>query len=121
MGLLDSERFYVPIWQTRLIVHYAKHIATTAVFLADDIRYPDGGTARLLQHLLDQVGKPVIIMAEKWDSETVLRWKRMGASDCIPHPTRSEQRMEYLRAKIQELSLGVLSDPGARAVGTSKE
>lgn len=122
MALLDSERFYVPIWQTRLIVRNAKHCATTAVFLADDIEYPEGGTARLLQQLLDQVGKPVIIMAEEWAPETVVRWKRMGASDCIPHPTRSEQRMEYFRAKLQELSLGAVSGASeARAVEPSKE
>ena len=66
---LNIEWYYVPIWETRLVVRYAKHFATTAIFLADPIDYSDGGAARLLQDLLDQVGRPVVILSEVWSPE----------------------------------------------------
>lgn len=102
---LNVEWYYVPIWETRLVIRYAKHFATTAVFLAEPIDYPDGGAARLLQDILDQVGKPVVILSEAWSPETAERWKRMGAVDCIPHPTRFDDRIEGLRAKMQDFAI----------------
>jgi DNA-binding NtrC family response regulator len=103
--MLNVEWYYVPIWETRLVVRYARHFATTAVFLADPIEYPDGGAARLLQDLLDRVGRPVVILSEVWSPETAEKWRRMGAADCIPHPTRFNERMEGLRMKMEEFSL----------------
>ena len=103
--VLHFEWFYIPIWEACLVVRYAAHFATTAVFLADEIDYPEGGSARLLQQLLDQVGKPVVILTEAWNPEQTERWKRMGAADCIPHPTRFDHRAEGMRAKMQEFAL----------------
>jgi DNA-binding NtrC family response regulator len=103
--MLNVEWYYIALWETRLVVRYARHFATTAVFLADPIGYPDGGAARLLQELLDQVGKPIVILSELWSPETAAKWKRMGAADCIPHPTRFDERMEGLRLKMQEFAL----------------
>lgn len=103
---LHVEWYYVPIWETTLAVRYANHFATTAIFLADPVGYPDGGTARLLQDLLDRVGKPVVILSEVWSTEIAARWNRMGASDCIPHPTRCNERMEGLRSKMEDFALG---------------
>jgi len=103
---LNIEWYYVPIWETRLVVRYAKHFATTAIFLADPIDYSDGGAARLLQDLLDQVGIPVVILSEVWSPEIAEKWRRMGAIDCIPHPTRFNERIEGLRLKMQEIALG---------------
>lgn len=103
--MLPVEWFYVPIWETRLIVRYARQFATTAVFLADPINYPEGGAARLLQDLIDKVGKPVVILSEVWSPEIAAKWRRMGAADCIPHPTRFHERMEGLRSKMQEFSI----------------
>lgn len=102
---IDGQYFYVPVWETREMVRYAKQFATTAIFLADGVRYPDGGSARLLHKLLDEVGKPVIILAESWNAEVREKWRKMGAADCIPHPTRLGGRIETLLAKIQRLAL----------------
>lgn len=109
LALLNGQWFYIPVREARHVVGYAKQFATTAVLLSDGIRYPDGGSARLLQHLLDQVGKPVVIMSELWDPEVQAKWKRMGAADCIPHPTRLEGRMDVLFAKIQDLAAGAIT------------
>jgi hypothetical protein len=106
---LDVEWTYVSIWKTREVVHYARQFATTAVFLADPIGYPGGGAERLLQDLLDQVGKPVIILAEIWSPEVAEKWKRLGALDCIPHPTRLHHRVEGIRMKMEELALAGLA------------
>jgi DNA-binding NtrC family response regulator len=102
---LNYEWYYIPVWETRLVVRYAGHFQTTAVFLSDGVRYPEGGAARLLQMLLDRVAVPVVILAEVWSPDTVERWKKMGAADCIPHPTRVERRIEGLRAKMEEFAL----------------
>jgi hypothetical protein len=103
---LNVEWYYVPIWETRLVIRYAKHFATTAIFLAEPINYADEGAARLLQDLLDQVGKPVVILSEVWSPEIAAKWKRMGATDCIPQPTRFVERIEKLRSKMEEGFLG---------------
>lgn len=103
---LHVEWYYIALWETRLVVRYAKHFATTAIFLADPIDYPDGGAARLLQDLLDRVGKPVIVLSELWSPEIAAKWKRMGATDCIPHPTRCEIRIEGLRCAMETFALG---------------
>jgi hypothetical protein len=109
---LNVEWYYIALWETRLVVRYAKHFATTAIFLADPIDYPDGGAARLLQDLLDQVGKPVIIMSELWSPEVATRWKRMGAAACIAHPTRCDARMEGLRSMMESFALAPVGGGG---------
>lgn len=117
MVLLDSERYYIPISETRRIVRYAVQFSATAIFMADDLAFPEGGAARLLQVLLDRVGKPVIIMSDGWTPEVAERWKRMGAEDCIPHPTRIERRMDGFRKKVQDLAVWALA-PGGGAEAT---
>ncbi len=102
---LHTEWYYVPVVNPRLVLKYAKRIGTTAIFLADPVEYPRGGAAALLQRLIDEVGKPVIILTENWTPESAELWKRMGATDCLPHPTRFDRRIERLRAKMQELSV----------------
>ena len=112
---LYSEWFFIPVYEPRLVVRYAQRLATTAVLLADPINFPQGGSARLLQKLLDEVGKPVVIMTETWEPRSVDRWKQMGAHDCIPHPTRTGKRMEALRTVVQKFGLEALAT--ARQVG----
>ena len=99
--LLHPEWYYITVTQPKLVTRYAKRVPVAAVFLADPIEYPNGGTAALLQRLIDEVQKPVIILAEHWTLEAVDQWKRMGAEDCLPHPTRFHERLETLRAKMQ--------------------
>jgi DNA-binding NtrC family response regulator len=99
---LNTQWYYIPVWEGRSVVRYARQLATTAIFLSDSIAYPEGGAARLLQELIDSVGKPVIILAEEWTPEIASQWKAWGAANCIPHPTRSEHRLEALRASMQE-------------------
>jgi FixJ family two-component response regulator len=105
MSLLGSAFFYIPVTRLTEAVKYAKQFATTAVFLAEPINYPRGGAARLLQELLDETGKPVVILSEDWHPGVARKWKRMGAIDCIPHPTRMGRRMECLRGKMQNFAL----------------
>lgn len=94
---------FIQVNEPRSVINYTRQFATTAVFLADGIQYPDGGAARLLQDLIDHTGKRVVILAEICDAEIIARWKRLGAADCIPHPTRSEARLEVLHKKIVDL------------------
>jgi hypothetical protein len=110
---LHLEWYYIPIWETRLVVRYSEFFQPIAVFLADPINHPDGGAARLLQDLLDRVGKPVVILSETWSPEVVAKWKRMGASDCIPHPTRFVERIEGLRSKMEDFALTRKTEGGA--------
>lgn len=109
---LHTEWFYIPVTNPRVVLKYAKRIEVRAIFLADTVDYPRGGTAFILQRLIDEVGKPVIVLAEQWSSETAEQWKRMGATDCLPHPTRFDQRLELLRGKMQELAIATLPRQG---------
>lgn len=102
---LHPEWYYIPVTNPSLVLKYAKRIGTTAVFLAEPMEFQKGGAAALLQRLIDEVGKPVIILTERWSQSAVELWKRMGAADCLPHPTRFDQRIELLRAKMQDLAL----------------
>lgn len=103
---LGSEWFYIPVSDWKDVVRYSKEFATTAIFLSEEMFCPDqAGIEGLLQALLDEVGKPVIILSELWSAETADRWKRMGAQDCIPHPTRTEERLRILKRKMKELVL----------------
>jgi DNA-binding NtrC family response regulator len=102
---LHDEWFYVPVSNSRQVVRYAKRFATTAVFLAVPMNYPRGGARALLQQLRDEVAKPVVVMVESLNPEVAERWRKIGAADCIAHPTRFEERMKEFRAKIQELAI----------------
>ncbi len=104
--LYPADCFFLPIFDPRQVVRYTREIVTTAVLLADRVAYARGGSGRLLQEILDETGVPVIILAEDWTPENVERWKRMGARACIPHPTRTEYRIEILLALIREFLLG---------------
>jgi len=112
---LTSEWYFVPVWQPERVVRFAKRFSARAVFIADRVEYPRGGAARLLARVVDEVGTPVVILAELWEPKVRAKWKRMGAADCIPHPTRTRERMELLRAKMQEFALHGVSrdDPGS--------
>src|SRR6185436_2672750 len=93
---LHTEWFYVPVTNPRVVLKYAKRIDARAIFLADPMEYPRVGAAFILQRLIDEVGKPVIILTEQWTPEIAATWKRMGAEDCLPHPPRFDQRVELL-------------------------
>ena len=105
VGSLTPDWYYIPVADPKFVVKYAKQFATVAILLADELPYPQGGTARLLQDLLDEVGKPVVILAELWDPGVAEKWKRMGAYDCIPHPTRTRERIKVLRGTLRKLAL----------------
>jgi len=105
LSMLSTQWYYIPVRSGRSVIRYARQFSATAIFLSDSIGYPDGGAPRLLQDLIDRVGKPVIILAEDWSPDVAARWKGWGAAGCIPHPTRSGQRLEALRASMQEFVL----------------
>ncbi len=122
---LPFDWYYIPIWEAFRVVRYAEHFATTAVFLADGIDYPEGGSARLLQQLLDRAGKPVVVLVEMWSPDVRDHWVRMGAADCLPHPSRLDARMEILKTKMHELAFEAVSrieerPPGGRKAGASE-
>lgn len=100
--LYPADCFFIPVSDPRQVVRYARSFAISATFLAHPVGFPRGGTGRLLQDLLDQVGKPVIVLAEDWSPESAERWKRMGAHACVPHPTRTRHRLKVLNAVIRE-------------------
>ena len=110
MAMLPSQWYFVPVSDPAQVVQYADQFATTAVFLADPTNYGRGGTARLLQDLLDQVGKPVVILTEDWNPEVRDRWKRMGAYECAPHPTRAGHRTQTLKDLVQQIVLASLTE-----------
>ncbi len=103
---LPADWFYVPVENPNQVERYSQRFTTTAVLLADEIAYPKGGAARLLQELIDRVGKPVIVLAGDWTPEVATKWKEMGALECVPHPTRSDQRVNRLREVIRQVVLG---------------
>lgn len=105
LSTLHDEWTYIEVTKPRVVVKYAKEIAVTAIFLAAHIHYPRGGAARLLQELLDAVDKPVVILVERWTPETAADWKRQGAADCLPHPTRTIERFSELQGKLATLAL----------------
>ena len=100
-AVLPGDWLFVPVAQPSVAIGYARHFAPTAILLAEPLDYPRGGAARLLQELLDEVGKPVIILTEDWSPDVAAHWQRMGASNCIPHPTRSLRRMDVLRESLK--------------------
>jgi len=109
---LPPDWFYVPVDIPNQVERYSQFFATAAILLADEIRYPEGGAARLLQELLDRVQKPVIVLAADWTPEVAAKWRKMGALECVPHPTRSNRRIERLRELILKVVLD-WSAPGA--------
>jgi DNA-binding NtrC family response regulator len=104
LDTLHDEWSYVPVHKPAVVLKYAKEFSTTAVFLADQVRFKPGGASGLLRRLINEVGKPVVILSEAWSQEEAARWKHLGAHECIPHPTRTDIRMEILRRKLQELA-----------------
>jgi hypothetical protein len=103
---LPRDWYYIPVAEPEMVVKYAREFATTAIFLADRMDGAPQDVRRLLQLLLDEVGKPVVILSENCPPDVVEQWKRMGAQDCLPHPTRSEARVGLMREKMSELIRG---------------
>lgn len=102
--------FIVQVTNPRHVRNYARRLNPKAIFLAEPIEYTKGGAPALLQRLVEEMAIPVIMLLENWNQEAVDRWKKLGATDCLPHPTRIDQRLEILRAKMQDLSLAVDSE-----------
>jgi hypothetical protein len=100
---LPRDWYYIPVADPEMVVKYALEFTTTAIFLSDRMDSPTNNVPRLLQSLLDDVGKPVVILSEICHPEVVEHWKRMGAQDCLPHPTRTEARVGLMREKMNEL------------------
>ena len=120
--LYPANCFFITVTDPKQGVRYADCLGTTAVLLADPVEYPRGGTARLLQEILD-VEKPVVILSEDWSPESVDRWKRMGARDCIPHPTRMRRRLKHVARLIQAFTFARIREKqeGARGAPEKKE
>jgi len=110
--LYPGTYFIVPVTNPRHVLSYAKRMKPNAIFMAEPISFPKGGAQVLLRRLIDEVGRPVIVLVELWSPELAARWKGMGAADCLPHPTRSDQRLDLVRSKMQELAISTL--PGSR-------
>ena len=104
-GIMSPDWYLVPVWDVARIARSARRFSARAIFLADGIAYEGGGVPALLQLLLDEAEAPVIVMAEVWEPAVAEKWKRMGALDCIPHPTRVDARIEIFRSKLQKLAL----------------
>lgn len=102
---LSRDWFFIPITQSDSVLRYSERFNATAVFLADRIRFPNGGAKRLLGKLVEHSRRPVVILTELWDADAVKEWKRRGAFDCIPHPTRSQERLKRLRETMQKIYL----------------
>ena len=102
--LLTAEWYYIPVSQPRLAFRYAKQFATAGIFLADQLTISGGNSMQLLCQLVEEVRKPVVILAEPWSPNEIQRWKDRGAYDCIPHPTRTGIRIKSLKEKMRELS-----------------
>ena len=100
--VLPGDWFFVPVFHPGRAVRYAKQFAPAAVLLAEPVDYPRGGAARLLQELLDEAERPVIILTEDPSPRSAARWRRMGASACVPHPTRSFRRMDALQETLAD-------------------
>ncbi len=106
LSLLYPELFYiVPVTNPRHVLAYAKRLRPQAIFLADPIEFPKGGASALLKRLIDEVGAPVTVLAELWTPEVAQGWKQLGAADCLPHPTRFDQRLELVRSRMQDIAL----------------
>lgn len=110
--LYPSGCFFISVSDPKQAVRYTDNFATTAVLIADPVEYPQGGTARLLQEILD-LGKPVVILADDWSPEISERWRRMGARDCIPHPTRTRERFKHVARLIQDFTYARIKEQQA--------
>jgi len=96
--------FIVQVTNPRHVRNYAKRLAPEVVFLAEPLTYP-GGTETLLRRLVEDPGIPVIVLSEVWSPQVSEHWKKRGALDCLPHPTRFSQRFEMLRCAMLDLAL----------------
>jgi hypothetical protein len=104
--MLTPDWFFIPVSRADCVLRYSLRFDSTAIFISDNMRFPNGGTARLLRSLVGRTKKPVVILVESWDKETEATWKRRGAFACIPHPTRTGERMKLLRETMQHVYLG---------------
>lgn len=103
--------FIVQVTNPRHVRNYARRLKPSAIFLAEPIEYPKGGASALLQRLLEEVECPVIVLSETYSQESVERWKKLGAAECLPHPTRIAQKLDILRAKMLDLALAAKARP----------
>ena len=115
--LYPGSYYIVPVTNPSHVLSYAKRMRPFAIFMAEPISFPKGGALALLRRLIDEVGRPVIVLVELWTPQLVARWKSLGAADCLPHPTRSDQRLELVRSKMQELAIPTLPEPKADRPG----
>jgi PleD family two-component response regulator len=102
---LQSEWLYIPLCDPNLAVPYAKRLSPTAIFLADPTSFTESETEKLLRALVEEVKKPVVILVELWTPELAKEWKKLGAADCLPHPTRIMGRMNHMNSKMQEFAM----------------
>jgi hypothetical protein len=109
VALYSSPCFLVPVLDPTLVIRYARKFGANAVFMADRLSYPRGGPERLLQEILDRAEKPVFILAEDWTPENAERWKRMGARECLPHPTRTRFRLDRVRLLIRDFAVTAMT------------
>lgn len=105
-GKLYPECYYiVQVTNPRHVRSYAKRLAPRAIFLAEPLEYAKGGAEALLRRLTADLQIPVIILSELWSPQVAEVWKSKGATHCLPHPTRHDQRLDLLRSAMQELAL----------------
>ncbi len=92
---------------------YVERFQPDVVVLSDRLRFRRKDARALVDELRKRYDGRILVLSERPDGRERELWRRLGADDCLLHPTRLRDRLESLTRGI----LGLAADAGARPAG----
>jgi len=114
-GQLGDHLYLVLARNSGEVTRYARKFRPDVILLCESLRYGKGGPERLVSVLLSESEAKVIVLTESVQAPGLHQWLGRGASDCLPHPTKSTKRIAHLGRRILELAASKRGEGGTES------
>jgi CheY-like chemotaxis protein len=103
-GLLGDRLYLVLASTAGEVLRYARKFKPDVIVICEALRFGRGGAEKLLPTLQREFKSKVVILSEDAEAPARSRWRELGASECVPHPTKYASRVVNLGKLIVQLA-----------------
>jgi chemotaxis response regulator CheB len=112
-GLLGEQFYILMARNAGELTRFAQKFHPDVIVVGESLPFGREGAEKLLPHLIRRFTAQVIVLSENGTDDSRNRWKKLGARDCLPHPTKYARRARNLERRILEIAYPPIESSGA--------
>lgn len=86
------------------VSRFAEKFCPSVILVDEHMRFGRRGAERFVPFLLERFDAKVIVLTEEGDDDAKAQWRKLGATDCLLHPTKYRDRTLTLNRRILDLT-----------------